>query len=193
MAPQLCELAPQSWCRYFEPMAGGAAMFFSIRPRIALLADTNADLVNFYSVLKSSRFALIHKLSRLAASREIYYLLRSAKPRAPLQRAVRFAYLNRLAWNGLYRVNRSGLFNVPIGDRLPTTMWDVASLTAASNALQDADLLHGDFRDTTASARANDFVFFDPPYPRGAQNATGFNRYTAHFFKAQDHSDLALC
>jgi len=182
---------PKSWNRYFEPMVGGAALFFCICPSTATLSDLNDELMNFYAVLKSLPLELEHRLCGLRASREFYYAIRRSRPRASLQRAVRFAYLNRLAWNGLYRVNRSGHFNVPMGDRLPATLWNFSDLRLASAALANTTLRSGDFADVLRYAREGDFVFLDPPYPRGAIGDVGFNRYAAAFFTAEDHDRLS--
>lgn len=179
------------WNRYYEPMAGGAALFFRRRPVSATLADVNSELMNFYGVLKCNFDELHRALRRLRASRELYYQFRRSQPRSALSRAVRFAYLNRLAWNGLYRVNRAGRFNVPIGDRLPDKLWNFEELQDASRALSDASLLTGDFSHVLRYARCGDFVFVDPPYPRGAVDDVGFNRYTSGFFDANDHGRLS--
>jgi len=191
MAERLAETLPSSWENYFEPMAGGAALFFALQPRRAVLADVNSELMNFYRALQTTPRYLIQRLMSLTASRDQYYALRSSRPRGIIQRAIRFAYLNRLAWNGLYRVNRSGDFNVPIGDRLPTVMWSEKELLRASSMLASAELVTGDFRDTVQRAAAGDLVFFDPPYPRGSRDHVGFNRYTSQFFSEKDHRDLA--
>lgn len=191
MVSKLATLLPSNWKRYIEPMSGGAALFFHIHPASAVLADINRDLVNFYSVLRDKPAELLDRLRTLTASAERYYALRASKPRGQLQRAVRFAYLNRLAWNGLYRVNRRGEFNVPIGDRLPVVMWNEADLLKASAALAGAELLTADFRATAGCAAAGDFVFFDPPYPRGCREQIGFNRYASDFFTDAHHCELA--
>lgn len=191
MAPRLASLLPPTWGTYFEPMAGGAALFFFILPSKAILSDVNAELINFYRVLKVSFPELRRRLNKLAASQHAYYAFRKSTPQGRVQRAVRFAYLNRLAWNGLYRVNRAGQFNVPIGDRLPDTMWSMADLSRASRALANATLKVGDFQEVVSRARKGDFVFFDPPYPRGAKDKVGFNRYAVDFFSTRDHELLA--
>jgi DNA adenine methylase len=172
-------------------MAGGAALFFRNRPEPATLGDINAELMNFYAVLKVDFDRLRRALRPLRASHELYYQFRSRSPRTTLERAVRFAYLNRLAWNGLYRVNQHGHFNVPIGDRLPAKLWDFDELREASKALSGASLLTGDFSHALRYARTGDFVFIDPPYPRGAADTVGFNRYARCFFTADDHKRLA--
>jgi DNA adenine methylase len=191
MVNKLANLLPATWNRYIEPMSGGAALFFFIRPERAILADVNDDLITFYTALQNKRRELMRKLRSLTASREQYYAIRASQPRGQIARAVRFAYLNRLAWNGLYRVNRDGQFNVPIGDRLPSVMWNEAELELASTALASAHLICADFRKTAGYARSGDFVFFDPPYPRGCREPVGFNRYTPAVFTAADHRDLA--
>jgi DNA adenine methylase len=91
----------------------------------------------------------------------------------------------------LYRVNRHGQYNVPIGDRLPAALWDFADLRGASSALSNATLLTGDFSHVLRYAREGDFVFLDPPYPRGAADGVGFNRYASSFFTAHDHGRLS--
>jgi DNA adenine methylase len=183
-------LLPLKWERYFEPMAGGAALFFRTLPARATIADVNGELINFYTALKTRPEALLRRLRGLCASRDLYYQMRRSHPTASLDRAVRFAYLNRLAWNGLYRVNRNGDFNVPIGDRLPIALWDFGDLKRASEALARTSLIQGDFDHVLRYAREGDFVFLDPPYPKGA-NDTGFNRYSASTFTSSDHIRLS--
>lgn len=191
MVRHLVGLLPTRWGNYFEPMLGGGALFFRLAPENAFLADINADLVNFYRVLKSDTDRLIDRLLRLQASNELYYEMRDWNPKNPLLRAIRFAYLNRLCWNGLYRVNRMGEFNVPKGDRNPKKLWQEDHLRRAATALQRAHLSVDDFRWVVRRARKEDFVFFDPPYPRGSRKNTGFNRYTADLFTLSDHVELA--
>lgn len=191
LAPTLASLLPKSWGTYFEPMVGGGALFFFVRPTKAVLSDTNEELINYYRVLKDRFAELRRRLQKLSASEEAYYAFRESNPPGLIQRAVRFAYLNRLAWNGLHRVNRAGTFNVPIGDRLPDSMWSMKGLERASDALATANLKAADFRTVTQRAKKGDFIFFDPPYPRGAKDKVGFNRYASEFFSVEDHEDLA--
>jgi DNA adenine methylase len=191
MLEHITSLLPPAWDRYFEPMAGGAALFFRTCPIRATIADINPELINFYTILRESPELLVKRLVSLRASRDLYYALRQSAPTSALGRAVRFVYLNRLAWNGLYRVNRDGKFNVPIGDRLPTSLWDFAELRQASAALSNATLRVADFAHVLRYAREGDFVFLDPPYPRGATDA-GFNRYASAFFTSHDHRRLSL-
>lgn len=172
-------------------MIGGGALFFCLKPTVSFLSDTNEDLVNFYQTLAHIPDQIIPRMMRMRPSRQTYYALRAATPRTPVTRATRFAYLNRLCWNGLYRVNRQGRFNVPIGDRLPKKLWDKADLSAASAALTKAHLRAQDFEDAATHVRAGDFVYFDPPYPRGSKDLLGFNRYSRNVFTIDDHKRLA--
>jgi|SRR5208282_5427055 len=122
LAPKLRLLMPSVWNRYIEPMAGSAALFFYVAPDQAILADLNPDLINFYVVLRDDCAHLIGRLSHMRASRKSYYQMRELKPRSKLDRAVRFAYLNRLSWNGLYRVNKEGKFNSLLKLRMKTSL-----------------------------------------------------------------------
>jgi DNA adenine methylase len=183
-------LLPTDWNNYLEPMVGSGALFFHLAPEKAILADLNPDLMNFYGVLRDDPSDLVGRLKNLRASRESYYHMRDMKPRSKLERAIRFAYLNRLCWNGLYRVNKGGKFNVPMGDRLPETLWNTKELYRAAKILASADLITGDFKLTLRKAKRGDFVFVDPPYPRGAPVSTSFNRYCSDSFSPADHKRL---
>lgn len=189
---QLSTLLPQDWNVYYEPMVGGGALFFFLSPKTSILADVSQELINFYQVLKTQSERFISEIITLRASREKYYQFRNSHPINTFQRAVRFAYLNRLCWNGLYRVNRNGEFNVPIGDRLPQNMWKRQHLAAAAAALQNATLIASDFEESLSTVSKGDFVFLDPPYPRGAISGIGFNRYSPDRFSLEDHKRLSI-
>lgn len=191
MTKLLADLLPESYDRLVEPMVGGGALFFATRPKQAILGDSNEELINFYHVLANRTEALIDQLLQLRASSSQYYKFRSARPRAKMERAVRFAYLNRLCWNGLYRVNGSGEFNVPFGGRLPKRLWNEEHLQTAATLLRNATLLSADFQATLKYCRAGDVVYLDPPYPKRRENGHGFNRYTRTPFTAADHERLA--
>jgi DNA adenine methylase len=184
-------LVPTEYNRYFEPMVGAAALFLRLQPSQAILGDSNAELIGFYEVLRDNTEELIARLRRFKASEKGYYEVRAMEPICPIDRAARFAFLNRLAWNGVYRVNKEGKFNVPFGKRIPSEMWDYPNLRAMARALKTASLFRGDFEECTAAAESGDFVFIDPPYPRGANDGMGFNRYTTRFFSYEDHERLA--
>ena len=185
------KLLPAFLGRYVEPMVGGGALFFSILPEQAILSDINPELINFYRVLRDQPGKLIDRMMAMRASTDSYYKLRSTHQKSALWRAVRFVYLNRLCWNGLYRVNLEGEFNVPIGSRLPKVLWVEENLWAASTALQNADIRNSDFSYVLRSAKEGDCVFIDPPYPRGSRTGIGFNRYSQKRFGIAEHRRLS--
>lgn len=188
---ELATCLPMNWNRYIDPMVGGGAFFFFYRPDRSILADINADLINFYKELREHPKKLIPLLLRQKASREQYYRIRAQERLNPLEKALRLGYLNRLCWNGLYRVNMQGHYNVPMGSRLPINLWDESRLRQASKALQNTELRVGDFEQIFECIQKCDFVFLDPPYPRGANGNNGFNRYSSVKFFPKDHSRLA--
>jgi DNA adenine methylase len=172
-------------------MVGSGALFFRVAPTRGLVADINDDLVNFYRVLRRDHQKLYRALCRLPASRTRYYSLRAREDSSSFVRAVRFAYLNRLCWNGLYRVNGAGQFNVPIGDRLPSRMWFEDRFCHAASALKRVTLVSGDIENTLRFVRTGDLVYIDPPYRRGATDVLGFNRYHRLTFGLEDHLRIA--
>lgn len=190
---KLVRYVPKEFGTYYEPMVGGGALFFALKPPQAVLSDVNKDLMNFYAVVNRHPRALYSLISRLRAYRRNYYKVREWSPADPLSQAVRFFYLVRLSWNGLYRVNKAGHFNVPFGGRKPKELISWNRLHCASQSLQAAQLRSGDFEDTVRMAKRNDFVYLDPPYPKGASDGNGFSRYSATGFTTEDHERLAVC
>jgi len=184
-------MVPEEFGNYFEPLIGAGALFFRLGPDAGVIADANDELINFYRVLREDTEALCAALKQLKASKEEYYKRRAERPRSPLTRAIRFYYLNRLCWNGLYRVNLQGEFNVPFGGRLPKTMCKTENLRRASRILKNVKILHGDFEETTTGAQQGDFVYLDPPYPKGAANRNSFSHYNRTRFTYKDHERLA--
>lgn len=172
-------------------MVGSGALFFSLIPERAFLADINCELINFYRVLSNQPQKLYDAVHGFTPDKEAYYSLRASCPTDPLGRAARFFYLVRLSWNGLYRVNKEGAFNVPYGGRKPKQLLSFEAVQAASKALKNARLLRGDFQWTTLGIKSEDFVYFDPPYPKGASKGNGFSRYSSTGFTLDDHKRLA--
>lgn len=191
LASRLQQFLPTKYQSYYEPMLGSGALFFSAVPERAFLADINDELINFYRILKSQPRSLYARLQGFNPSEATYYSLRAVSPLTSVGRAARFFCLIRLSWNGLYRVNRQGRFNVPFGGRTPTRLLTLERTLAASRALQDARLRRGDFQRTTVTIEAGDFIYFDPPYPKGASKGNGFARYSATGFTLADHKRLA--
>jgi len=191
IVPTLQSFLPKKYGCYFEPMLGGGALFFAIRPNKAVIADINPDLVNFYSVIKRKPHQFWQAAEELHALKTKYKSFRKSSPSSSLERATRFFYLIRLSWNGIYRVNRQGKFNVPFGGRRPKTLITREAIVAASEALRGARLLCGDFEKTTAEVKVDDLVYLDPPYPKGAEANNGFDRYHETRFILEEHKRLA--
>jgi DNA adenine methylase len=165
LLPVLLRHSPDRYSRYIEPFVGSACLFFALAPRAAVLGDFNKDLIDFYSVVRQYPAVLAREIEGYPLDQQFYYELRSRVPSelTRIQAAARFLYLNRFCFNGVYRTNRQGRFNVPFGIKtghLPTR----ADLKRASRLLQSAELVRGDFDLTIAKAKRNDFVYLDPPY-----------------------------
>ncbi len=178
--------------RYFEPFLGGGALFFHLRPKQALLADLNAELINCYKMVKEQPDDLIALLRKHKASEQYFYQLRDLAPAtlSPLQRASRFIFLNKTCYNGLYRVNRNGQFNVPFGRYKKPIICDAEAIRSASRALRSVQLKVCSFENTISEARRGDFCYFDPPYAPLTATAN-FTSYTANNFTQQDQITLA--
>ena len=169
LIPKIAPLLPDDLGTYWEPFLGGGAVFFALDSRIrrAMLSDVNMELALAYQVVKTRPDELIDLLQAHAlrhAEREYYYKVRKAgmSPDAA-EVAARFVYLNKTCYNGLYRVNSKGVFNVPRGDYANPTICDAEGLKAASEVLQKATVQFGDFEAKVAPG-AGDFVYCDPPY-----------------------------
>jgi DNA adenine methylase len=191
---QLRPLLPAvgTYGRYFEPFAGGAALFFALNPKRALLADVNAELIDCYKAARDDVDAVIEALGQYRYGADHYYRARELDPRTlPLaQRAARTIYLNRTGYNGLYRVNRSGKFNVPMGRYTNPTLCDAANLKACSKALAKVVLRLEDFEAVAARAKPGDFVYFDPPYVPVSDTAD-FTSYVPGGFGSNQQRRLA--
>lgn len=186
----IAELAPKTYDRYIEPFLGGGSVFFALSPKIALLSDVNSSLIATYRHVREHSAAIERCLSwlQMRHSKTLYYSVREREPSDPVLKAARFIYLNRTCWNGLYRVNRVGQFNVPIGTKTKVAYDNGLHLQAA--ALRAATLLCGDFADTLAHAGSGDFVFIDPPYTV-RHNNNGFLKYNEEIFSWADQERLA--
>jgi DNA adenine methylase len=177
---------------YFEPFLGGAAMFFSLQHPRSILSDTNAELINLYQVVRDHTAELIATLRRHVYARDHYYATRAQDPAtlSPVERAARLIYLNKSCFNGLYRVNRRGQFNVPFGRYTNPTICDAPNLEAAARALGPATLILGDYDTILRDACPDDVIYFDPPYHPTNPTAT-FTSYTDRSFDAHDQAHLA--
>ncbi|MCS6912804.1 MAG: DNA adenine methylase [Myxococcota bacterium] len=186
--------------RYFEPFVGGGALFFALQQRGLLgrrgarLSDINADLINCYLMVRDQVEPLIQLLSRHRNEETYYYAVRAQDPRTldPVQRAARLIYLNKTCFNGLFRENRHGLFNVPFGHYARPRFCDPEALRAASYALRGVAIEHSSFEEVEELAQPGDFVYFDPPYVPLSRTAR-FVQYSAGGFGPERQERLARC
>ena len=176
--------------RYIEPFAGSACLFFDIEPEAAILGDLNADLMNAYRCLRDDCEGTLLSLNQMEMTKENYYKIRAVDPSGlgSLDAAARFLFLNKLCFNGLYRTNLKGQFNVPIGSKNEKVI-DKEQLRRASLLLGNTKLKVGDFESTLDSARAGDFVFLDPPYVLAARRT--FAEYLPDSFVSLDLDRLS--
>jgi DNA adenine methylase len=189
-------LLPERIDTYFEPFLGGAAVFFRLaagrRFRRAVLADANQELVNCYQAIRDDVDGVIAELGKHRNHRVLYYRVRRRDPAklSPAARAARLIYLNRCGYNGLYRVNSSGQFNVPFGRYRRPVICDEDRLRTASAALRDVEILCDDFANTLKRVGRRDFVYLDPPYvPLSATSS--FTAYAKRDFGSEDQERLA--
>lgn len=194
LADTICALLPEKIETYYEPFVGGAAVFFALakakRFRRAILSDSNPELINVYQSLKSDVDGVIQALKKWQYSKETFYRLRDEYQwRTSVQRAARTIYLNKTGYNGLYRVNRAGQFNVPFGRHTNPTICDAENLRLVARALQSVQLVVADFEQACQRATAGDAVYFDPPYFPVSATAY-FTSYDKHPFGAEEHRRL---
>lgn len=174
--------------RYVEPFAGSAALFFHLRPTTAVLSDINDELMTTYAIIVDDAVGVAGELAGLGdGDRSVYYLLRNQDPTrmAPARRAARFLYLNRYCFNGLYRTNALGRFNVPFGGDKSGTLPDAEALRSYADALATAELMGGDFEAIVDLAGTGDFVYLDPPYAVKTEWRRG-HHYTQDAFEVSD-------
>jgi len=194
---QFAEYFPSEFKRYFEPFLGGGAVYFHSRPKQAILSDANFELINAYRVIVSDLEHLTRKLTSLQGrplTEDLYYEIRDQDPEKlpEVDRATRFIFLNKTCYNGLYRVNSDGKFNVPFGkyDKMPK-LFDSSNLKHASLMLNSATIEAGYYNVVLKEFQAgkNDFVYLDPPY--AVENGNGFTSYTKELFNWPEQERLA--
>ncbi|WP_220387163.1 DNA adenine methylase [Listeria sp. ILCC797] len=199
LLPEINKYLPKEYSSYYEPFIGGGAVFFDLQPKKAVINDFNKDLILAYKQIRDNLEELIkvlEKHSRLNSS-EYYYELRAMDRTNEIQqvsaveRAARLLYMLRVNFNGLYRVNKSGQFNVPYGRYKNPKIIDLANLTMVSEFLneQEITILNCDFEEAVKGAGKGDFVYFDPPYVPLTKTAT-FTSYTHEGFSYEDQVRL---
>lgn len=195
LVASLMSLAPMAYERYLEPFLGGGAVALALGHRSMMLNDSNSELIDAYRAVRDNLAALLERLDlhQAAHDREHFYAVRALEPAdlTPLDRAARLIYLNKTCFNGLWRVNRAGRFNTPIGRVDRPALYDRETMLAASTVLQHASLAHQDYALwLDHQARPGDFIYLDPPYdPAGG--FADFKRYTAQPFGVAAHTRLA--
>jgi DNA adenine methylase len=187
------DLLPTEYERYYEVFLGSGAVFFSMRPTHATLSDINEDLIECYSVLRDEWQNVVERLHyhHRHHSKDYYYTVRNSRPRLLVNRVARFIYLNRTCWNGLYRVNLRGEFNVPVGTKT-NVLLETDDFEELSALLKKTELLAADFEDVIDKAQAGDFIFADPPYTV-RHNLNGFVKYNEKIFRWEDQVRLRDC
>ncbi|MGD0619366.1 MAG: Dam family site-specific DNA-(adenine-N6)-methyltransferase [Bryobacteraceae bacterium] len=178
--------------RYVEPFVGSACLFFEIAPKSAVLGDTNKELMEVYRVVRDEPERLYRRLCRIRRDLRTYCRWRGLKPQSLDRetRALRFLYLNRNCFNGIYRTNMDGDFNVPMGKR-PGAYFSKEDLLECSTLLRRATLIPGDFAKTLEGVRAGDFVYLDPPYAVTSRRV--FREYGKKTFNTADIPRLSEC
>ena len=170
LLPELVKRIPANYATYYEPFMGGAALFWHLQPSKAVLSDINPELVNTYQCIQQDVEALIVDLQQHYYDRDYYYQLRNCDRLdeyatwTNVRRASRFIFLNKTCFNGLYRVNSQGQYNVPFGKYKNPKIVDAVNLRACSQALQNTTIVWGSFLDLEFKITPQDFVYFDPPY-----------------------------
>lgn len=189
----LREYAPKKFNKYIEPFFGGGALFFDLDPTISTISDSNEELINLYNTVAWNVNELIEELKDMPNDKEFFLSLRQkdTDELTSVQRAARTIYLNRTCFNGLYRVNRQGKFNVPFGNYKNPKICNQDNLLSASEVLKKANIVHGDYKEVLRThAEPGDFIFLDPPYLPISEYAD-FKRYTKEQFYEEDHKELA--
>jgi DNA adenine methylase len=184
---------PPNYNRYIEPFFGGGALFFALKPRNAIIADSNPELINLYKVIANNVTELISILKEMKNDEKFFYEIRALDPStlSNVEQAARTIYLNKTCFNGLYRVNRKGQFNTPFGYYKNPTICDEENLKAASLVLQGIEIIHGDYKEVLRKyAQPGDFIYLDPPY-LPVSTYSDFRRYTKEQFYEEDHIELA--
>ena len=184
---ELLKNRPKSYNRYFEPFIGGGALFFELQPENAYISDMNDELINLYSVVRDNVYELISDLNKHEISKEYFLEIRNLdrtdvyKNLSDVQRASRFIYLNRTCFNGLYRVNSQGQFNVPFGNYKNPRIVDENNLLNCSELLKNTEIKCADFSEILTKVKRGDFVYFDPPYVP-LNETSSFTSYTKDGF-----------
>lgn len=191
LLPQLLRFVPEDYGTYMEPFVGAGALFFALPPHKSEISDVNPELINAYQQIQKAPGEILRHLATYKNDEAFYYEIRSknvaeiSKP----ERAARLIYLNRTCFNGLYRENKSGKFNVPFGRYTNPKFYDEELIYAVSAFLQGVKIYEKDFTWVDSKARPGDFVYFDPPY-HPISTTSSFTSYSKDSFSAEDQTRL---
>lgn len=181
--------------RYYEPFIGAGSLFFHIKPSKAILSDNNKDLIECYETVQKRPDAILTYLEQYLSNtcEEYYYKMREKynTSKHSIARAALFIYLNKTCFNGIWRVNKKGEFNVPYGFKEPPALPSKEELRNVSISLSNVELIHSDYKEAVKNAKRDDFIYFDPPY-LPINGTSCFTRYTRDRFTKDDHDELAL-
>jgi DNA adenine methylase len=190
LIPHLVKIIPQTFNHYYEPFVGSGSVFFWLTPSSATISDINEELINLYVVMRDFPHELAQMLidHQSKHDKEYYYKIRATNIDESISRAGRLLYLNRTCFNGMYRVNRQGKFNVPIGLKTNCT-YDIDQFPLYSAVLKKAEISSGDFSVIIKKAKGQDLIFADPPYTMG-NNQDIFTKYNEKLFTWSDQERL---
>ena len=191
LIPEILKYSPTKFNKYIEPFIGGGALFFNLRHEKSIIADLNEELIISYERVKNNVHEVISILETYNNNEEFFYKIRGTKPStlSECERAARLIYLNKTCFNGLYRVNQQGQFNVPIGSSLNRLICDEHTIRSASKILKNITIQESDFETSVRNAKSGDFIYLDPPYYPISINSD-FTRYTKEKFYQEDQIRL---
>lgn len=190
--PKLTQFFPVEFDRFYEPFVGGGAVFFHLLPQKASISDANQELINCYLVVRDRVEELIPDLKKHFYDKDYYYSVREIDPESlcAVERASRTIFLNRAGFNGLYRVNSKGKFNVPFGRYTNPTFCDEVNLRECSEAIRGKIVSCCSFENALSSAKRGDFAYLDPPYIPVSETAN-FTAYQRNGFGLDNQEKLA--
>ncbi len=197
LLPTIRKYIPQKYGTYHEPFIGAGAVLFDIQPTVGMINDSNTELINCYKVIRDSLDELVLDLRQYKNEKEYYYAIRDLdrnsnfKKLNPIQRASRIIYLNKTCFNGLFRVNSAGQFNVPFGSYHNPKILDELLLKAVHNYLstKNIQIMNVDFEQAVKDAKKGDFIYFDPPYDP-VSDTSSFTGYDLNGFGKNEQQRL---
>ena len=195
LLPQLKEIFPTEYNRYFEPFLGGGAVFFNLPKYDSYLNDFVPELVNAYQQIRDNPHEVMNEIDKHENTKVDLEYFKKIRKQIPdeldeITRAARTIYLNKTSFNGMYRVNQKGEFNIPMTSAKNPALYNRENILACSEKLQGVKLSHGDYQECLKKAKKGDFVYLDPPY-LPISKTSSFTNYTGYTFEDKEHEELA--